>query len=203
MAHLFGNQLVDILNASSGNVTDIISFSSNEDEHELNLSIIDKLLLQIIIDKCDLIQMNNLRNLLNNLHKFNLIESERLFAYLLAYFDHESSAVAINYQLKLLKSVPELFRKQKSKWSGKHFSLITAYLFDILFKFWNEPIQRELICDVIDTYLQNCNPHIINEREIDSLYTLLLKRSGSYKMNNFDFDVSIIYIINEYLLFSS
>nr|XP_046914192.1 uncharacterized protein LOC124494945 [Dermatophagoides farinae] len=174
MVHLFGNQLIDILHASSMNVQDVISFSNNEDEHGSNLDLIHKFLLQIIIDKCDLIQMNNLRNLLNNLIKSNLIESERLFTNLMAHFDHESSTSTINYQLKLLKSVPELFSTQKSKWSGKHFALITAYLFDLLLKFWNEPIHRELICDIIDVYLQNCNPCIINEQEIDSLYTLYM-----------------------------
>lgn len=181
ISFLFVNQLIPIIeskcqecpNKLSTNNIAINGKKTNED----NIDLLHLTLITILQDNCERLQMKSYIDLIENLYKYSSmaativppIDLERLFVNILAYFP-----IITNENIDLVK--PKLFHLLNctlmlinhkygsdhcfdgiNKWTIEKFPLIIVYLLKLLLNVWTISNLKQLICSIINSYVDKCN----------------------------------------------
>lgn len=186
ISFLFVNQLLPIIeskcqecpNKLSTNNT-INGENANEDKSkDDNIDLLHLTLITILHDNCERIQMKSYIDLIENLYKYSLstaatvvppIDLERLFVNILAYFPmttddnidlHRPKLFhLLNCTLMLInhKYGSDHYFNGINKWTIEKFPLIIVYLLKLLLNVWTISNLKQLICSIINCYVDKCN----------------------------------------------
>lgn len=174
----------------------------------LDLNLIEALMLMLYVLYYEIISIQNYIELLQRLSSKtsdNLICFERMFRLILIHFDHSMQP---RRQFHYLRNLLEIIdyesqsddhknKKQsnsiESKWNGDNYSSLMLLLYNILTLYWDDPILKPIVCDLIRSYHKKCsNNHTANFDK--KLTQFSMKFFSESELDPFSFSSKIIFL---------